>query len=386
MADYIRVSTQWLERCSKELTDTGRAVRDVYNLLNAIRLDKGEGGELKVSSEFRLTLTGAAYSGSNAADDIAQLTRAASALSAALQESGSAAARAARHFEDVEGEILNIVNGADIGKQTDIYLTKALAQVLAYRHGAWWDALPEDPLQEKRDNWGKDANTVSDAEFAYLALCTNNAASGKNMKQDFLDSLKKLPEGHPLRDIDPGQVSTVSYMGVEAVVIRTSNDSAIVMFAGTDSALDVIADTGIAVNGKNVVTSAQLFVANSIIKRLEASGCNNIQVSGHSLGGYLAADVTMRNKSVTQCVTFDAPGASSQDVASNKRARNKQSQRIHNYTVNGSVVNLPGVHYGDTESINVNPNWAGPLPNHRIANIFNDHFGGMDTINKEWQA
>lgn len=183
---------------------------------------------------------------------------------------------------------------------------------------------------------------------------------------------------------------------MDAIFMEVDSQNAIVIFAGTEGFEDVLQDSLIAIDaGIFGWTSARVFdviktlnpiewfhenqpeAANRLIKELVGAGYQNIYVAGHSLGGHLAVDVTLNNSSVKECYAFDPPGRG--DAWYRQYVSASQASNITSYLCEGSYVSAIGKHVGKTLPLNVEPNKAGPLPNHGIDQII-DALGGLNEI------
>lgn len=264
-----------------------------------------------------------------------------------------------------------------------------------------------EELEERANGWGKGTGTVTPVEYALLCSYCNTAASEGSeaeMAEAFWEKLQELPENHPLKRLTAERkrndvISAVrNGNGMEAIVIRLDSDNAIVLFAGTDSVADGLTDAGIladgslGVAGKMMNMSSKLSIggllyedqfesANKLIRELSKT-YSNISVSGHSLGGHLAADVTLNNSSISECVTFDPPGRGDTWMRTTFDPGDRVS-KITNYVADGSVVSAVGDQIGRVEHLSVESNWAGPFPNHGIDQM-KDALGGDSAIEQFW--
>lgn len=129
MANRIRVSTEWLERCSRELAGIQSSIDNAASTLAGIQLRRDEGGNLKVSLSCSLKMTGGRFSGGTAADDIRQLQQAAKALSGATAQFSGGAAKAAEMLEGAEQFALDAVRALATDKATETYTDGSAANV-----------------------------------------------------------------------------------------------------------------------------------------------------------------------------------------------------------------------------------------------------------------
>ena len=111
MANRIKARTEWLDGCADAFRAIEGALQAAHGTLSGISLNKAEGGELKVSLNLGLRLTGTHYSGSTAQADVQALSRATQALAARVERLGSAATAAARAFEDAENTAIRLMRG-----------------------------------------------------------------------------------------------------------------------------------------------------------------------------------------------------------------------------------------------------------------------------------
>lgn len=402
MADRIHVDTEWLEKCARDLAGIENTIKETASSLAAIKLRKDEGGNLRTSLTISLKMNGTRFSGSNATDDIRQLQLAANSLAGATAGFSSAAKKAARAFEDAENKAVELVRGIGQGKDSEIYAKDVASAVTAGAMqglASFFEGNKNNESQgsdKKAKEWGRKKGSIADVEYAFLCNAVMDATGDRNreeMKAYFLERLKDLPQNHPLRQISDAQVTTFSIYGVEGVIILLDRENAIVCFSGTDSKLDLIADLGIGWStvspaGRTFAQIAQETAANALIKNLENKGVSNIQVTGYSMGGYLAMEGAMHSQNVTRCVTFDSPKQMAADVLINYHdTMGKDAQeKYQNYIVDSSFVNKGGqIRPGRTNSVEVEHNWAGPAPDHQMIHIFEDGMGGMGAINRIWQ-
>ena len=173
---------------------------------------------------------------------------------------------------------------------------------------------------------------------------------------------------------------------MEAIVIEMDSENAIVLFAGTNGGdiNDILTDAGITADGspglkyisgfnhivhpvENLLTESQFEAANHLLDDLSAK-YSNISVAGYSLGGHLAADVTLNHTSISECVTFDPPGRGDTWLRTTFDPGDRVS-KITNYVAGGSAVSAVGTHIGEVHYVDVDFNMAGPFPNHGIAQI-----------------
>ena len=246
--------------------------------------------------------------------------------------------------------------------------------------------------------WGTEPGTILPVEYAYLTQYAYRAGAEPDeeaMRRKFIECLKELPEGHPLRDVENVRAMRIgTNKSCEVFVIEMDPDHAIVVFPGTNIGQgdDIATDLGIVgdvIPGIQSLTAAgrildpvewitenQFEAANRLISELPYS---NISVTGHSLGGHLAADVTLNSTKITECVTFDPPGRGDTWMRTLFDPGDRVS-KITNYCARGSVVSGTGAQIGNVVMVDVNPNVDSILPNHDLQHIIDDALGGMEAV------
>lgn len=95
---------------------------------------------------------------------------------------------------------------------------------------------------------------------------------------------------------------------------------------------------------ENVFHESQPEAANRIIRQIASQGFGHLYVTGHSLGGHLAADVTLHNEEVEECMTFDPPGRG--EAWFQNWFNSGRTSKIVNYQFVGSPVHMVGHHVG----------------------------------------
>ena len=182
---------------------------------------------------------------------------------------------------------------------------------------------------------GEYTESARDVNYAELCGLWYNVLDKKKENPDipYIDLiLDQLPKEDPLRKIQPNQVVAVNYAGLDALVIG-DGDTAIVIFAGTDvTSLDDLAADAAIVAG---VASVQEVLAKELIDTLSKQ-YSDIVVTGHSLGGYLATAVTLKNDAVSKCVAFDPPGR--YDARLQSLFNGGRVSKITTYEANGSPI------------------------------------------------
>jgi pimeloyl-ACP methyl ester carboxylesterase len=118
---------------------------------------------------------------------------------------------------------------------------------------------------------------------------------------------------------------------------------------------------------------AQLKVANSLFDQIAKKySLNNISVTGHSLGGYLAQAVASRTG--VKGLTFNAPGAS--------REQKTPNNNIINYIRVDDVVGITGKHIGSVVKypnikFELSKSFSFIINNHSTAPFISDLEAGM---------
>ena len=250
-----------------------------------------------------------------------------------------------------------------------------------YRKRAATDYEPPFSDASAWENWGKKAGTITALEYAYLSdmsyVVDGNGDYKKRVVQ-YLQNIEGLPEGHPFKSISEDNILIYS-REPQAVLIAIDSENAIVVFQGTTSEHDVGTDIDLWADESifdwltgNDAAERMRDDAYKLIEAAEKKGFKNIQVTGHSLGGYLAGYVASKSTAVSECLTLDAPGFQS-DIRDT--AVPNSSEKIHNIINKGSVVNTPGTHIGETikieldERINNDAGDAIIFPNHSSQGI-----------------
>lgn len=102
MSNQIRVSTQWLQDCARQLQGVQAAIENTANKLANIDMDEESGGNKRLSYSLRLRSCGGSYRGSNAREAVRASVRGLQALAREVERSCEALRRNADSFEDVE--------------------------------------------------------------------------------------------------------------------------------------------------------------------------------------------------------------------------------------------------------------------------------------------
>lgn len=272
----------------------------------------------------------------------------------------------------------------------------------------WGDYTRDESTQMARDysGWGLSEGTIRHVEYALLCDICNEASNQANtsgMKDAFYQGLSRFPQGHPLNPENIGKDNIVAHRSgsgetMDAIEIKLDKKHAIVVFAGTKDFMDGLQDAMIVMDSnlltagvkelaaamtlfdpETVINEKQPEAANHLIQSLVNGGYTDIFVAGHSLGGHLAANVTLNSDAVKECVAFDPPGRGEawfQNVLNNQRAK-----RVINYLFDGSPVNMVGKHVG--LSLKLKVAWSDSYPPllhyHDISKAY-DKLGGDNAI------
>lgn len=224
-------------------------------------------------------------------------------------------------------------------------------------------------------------DNVTDAEYARLCQLGYGAADAPNPRDAFVDMLRTseyFPPNDPIRSIKTDQVTFIENIdGFQAFVI-SDGDTALVVFVGTSGDVgDYIADGSLLLG----IPSSQSIYANILVHKL-AKAHENIVVTGHSLGGYLATETTLYCSKVSKCVAFDPPGRTDSDW--HEWLNKKQVSKITTYEAKGSLINKPGTNVGDVRPVSVKENGNAITHNHRI-NEISDSLDTNNTIVHSWR-
>lgn len=283
-------------------------------------------------------------------------------------------------------------NYAVIMKNTDAELAKeiSLNDVMETEDSENWLKDWVDGNEKEKDEKSSYSmedyqKHVTDAEYAKIsgmwAKATEAGQTG-DPKELFLEYAKGLPENDPLRNIDISKLEVYeSPTGFSALIIHDKPGSAIVVFAATNKDVgDYISDGLLVIDSK---VNPQVHEAMALIDLLTLKNCNNITVTGWSLGGYLATKVAINKRNVKKCVAFDPPGQGY--TVGNIINKYAYRDKITTYVAKNSIVSLVGIQVGDVRKIDVEPNTSALLPNHGINEIC-DAIGGENAIAKSWEA
>ena len=236
----------------------------------------------------------------------------------------------------------------------------------------------------------KYSELASNAEDARLCSRVNKLFDKENpTKNDFLAAIQSddyFSDKDPIKHIKEDQIKVIDYgSGFGAVVIE-DGESAMVIFAatniGADNFWDKIADLGtdvsLALLPKNIQEKQALDLVNDLSEKY-----NNIVVTGHSLGGYLATSVALKNEAVSKCITFDPPGRNYYDtVACDGEFDSDRTSVITSYEADGSVISSVGYEVGNVQKIEVNG--KGELLGKHNIDYICESLGGKEAIHNSW--
>ena len=239
--------------------------------------------------------------------------------------------------------------------------------------------------------WGKSAGSVRPVDYAILCkFCTDvsNEETPEKMGDKMYDLLQNgeingehpFPIEHPIHSLSREQILAFQLgnpiKDLDGIIIVVDSDNAIVVFAGTKEGQmgDYLQDAGIFLDGLPGIqflvapanTTFELFSddqiesANSLLSQLASFG-HNIYVTGYSLGGHIAVDVTLNHSEILECITFDPPGRGDAIISGS----NGNAGKIINYCNKYSSISWVGDHIGKVYMLDVYPN--------DIAGIFHNH-------------
>ncbi len=216
--------------------------------------------------------------------------------------------------------------------------------------------------EEVAEDYTTFLSSASDADYARMCYMSSLARSADgDPRENFYNLMREaglLPEG-----ISMSQITAYDNIdGFQAFII-SDGETAMVLFAGTNELTDVVSDVALTFG----IPSTQAMQARLLVNMLSKTH-DNIVVTGHSLGGYLATDATLSCETVSRCVAFDPPGRAFGEV--HDRYNEKQVSKIATYNAKGSFIHLPGHAMGDTELIEVEEKWNWVIDrNHGIKEI-----------------
>ena len=201
--------------------------------------------------------------------------------------------------------------------------------------------------------WGKEPGTISPGEYARLAqLAYVDTKFDDSDNLEFAQLYRRLYK--------EGKIKTVtSPSGFACTIIELDKDHAIVTFRGSEPSdlRDWVVD------GVSITTGFNLQAedAKRLINRLPYK---NIQVTGHSLGGYLAIEAALSCDKVTECVVFNAL------VRNNAGGLfNKNTSKITQYRTSKDVASSPYLGRQIGKVITIPYSGWDPLKAHEIENF-----------------
>ena len=205
----------------------------------------------------------------------------------------------------------------------------------------------------------------------YAELCNLAYGAAKDKKDpsaafaEAIRNSKYIPDDSQLKYITASQVSYYTSPSGLACFVIGDGENATVIFVGTNGVMDLVADAQLTFS----VTSAQVQEARYLMEQVTKK-YDNVVVTGHSLGGHLATDVTLNNKKVDQCIAFEAPGR--YDLLYHQLFNEEQHSKIKTYNASGSIISSVGGVAGDEVNLDVDPSGKWVIDrNHSIKNVRN---------------
>ncbi len=264
-------------------------------------------------------------------------------------------------------------------ESADAYLARLALEENPPEHGGGGATLPTvEPVD--LDSY---CEKVSNAEYARLCHRTSRLLEGFSnpTAKDFIDAIRQdteyFCEGDPIRNLTEEQVTVISDINGFGCVVIEDGNKAMVIFAGTNDIHDIGTDALLALSQSSPQAVKAIAVVNDLSKKYD-----DIVVTGHSLGGYLATSATLQNKNVSKCVAFDPPGR--YDTKDQMKYNYEQFSKVITYEANGSPISgVVGRGVGSVIPIDVKENWIGIVKNHGIVEIC-DALNENDAIAKTW--
>jgi hypothetical protein len=202
--------------------------------------------------------------------------------------------------------------------------------------------------------WGKEPGTISAYEYALLSKAAYKGCD---------DEMKIITDRYPdLKVQKPIELGG----GFSCTVIVIDKDHAIVIFRGSDDWQDWV---GSNIPSLTTGINPQAEAAKIIIEGLPY---NNIQVTGHSLGGYLAIETALSSDKIKECVVFNALARNPyKELAQNQR-NSEAAKKITQYRTSKDPASsfLAGVRIGKT--ITIPFKGLNPIKAHGIENFINE--------------
>lgn len=236
----------------------------------------------------------------------------------------------------------------------------------------------------------KYSNVASHAEYARLCSIVNNLFDNEYpTKNNFITAIKGddyFSDNDPIKHIKEDQIKIIDEgSGFGAIVIE-DGESAMVIFAatnfGAENKRDMIVDvsTDLSMNIWSLQSAQAKDLVNDLSKKYD-----NIVVTGHSLGGFLATEVALKNEAVSKCITFDPPGRR-YDAAIQEIFNSDRTSVITSYEAEGSFIssNIVGHDVGNVISVPVRPSGDFVIDkNHKIEYLC-DALGGKKSMMESW--
>lgn len=262
-------------------------------------------------------------------------------------------------------------------------LAESIDERVAWRHAQ----------TTKIGEWGAEA---TDSEYALLASIWSSVSTKENSIDEFIKELaKRLPANSPLNKLSRNYIREVkSDTGLEALILTDPFGNATVVFAGTNNPGDFFDDDIQILAGR---FPDQREEAIRLIDDLSVR-YNNITVTGHSLGGYLATSVTLHNSNISRCVSFDPLGQpilkrGTGNLEINEEFFSPNSDKITTYNTEGIVKSVGGSQVGDRKTLDIpwqpTDNYGNlaldRMAGHNIDDIY-EALGGYDSIKNNWSG
>ena len=375
MEGYLKVSPEKLRATSSEFASEGTVVSSLTQQMMTIVTDLASGWEGEASTAY--------------INKFKQLQDDINSINSMIQEHVADLDEMAANYETGEQKNMETAGALPGDIIKDLFSGAAAIGGNMYKGAKSESSNSENTSNRDYSGWGIKDESVRNVEYAYLCKFANDASSGKNpseMEKSFREAIERdLPGDHPLQKLKD-KVKAYKKDGMDAFVIEIDSDHAIVVFGGTNGFIDGVNDAGIVANSGaikldplNMLAGGQMRAANDLIKKLPYK---DIKVTGHSLGGHVAADVTLNNEKISKCTTFDPPGRGDTWARTNWDPGDRVS-KITNYVVGGSPVSSVGKQIGKTVRKNVHENYDAVFKNHDINHIINEAFGGIERVKNE---
>lgn len=284
-------------------------------------------------------------------------------------------------FLKITKDLINAANAAKMSAETFEAIDRELAKMYGndeLSNKLKKETTTSDTVEPVDMNYYM--QNVTDAEYARLCGMWSSVSNKKDPRKAFIKKLQELPENDPLRSVKPENllIYNDNDSGFSAVaIIGDDRKDALVIFAGTNEDMgDYAADVSLVFNASSVQSEQAIYFVDQVSQM-----CSNVQVTGWSLGGYLATSATLKNSSVSRCVAFDPPGR--YDTIQQALTNSSRTSKVTTYEAHLSPVSKVGIGVGKVKHLKVKINWCGPALNHGIEEISNA-LGGESAINKSW--